>query len=200
MENQVLDHIFEPFYSTKGPGEGTGLGLSMVYGIVKAHGGHIVCESAPGLGTTFKIYLPAMEMEETREVAASGEMPAFGGETILLVDDEESILDLGDQMLTLAGYEVLKARNGKEALEIYREKKDHISLVILDLIMPVMEGTQCMEELLKVNPNAKILLTSGYATGEQAKQPIVARAKGSVVKPYRAKEILRTIRGVLDDD
>lgn len=200
MEKEVQDHIFEPFYTTKGPGEGTGLGLAMVFGIVKGHGGHIACESGPGLGTTFKIYLPVMEMEETLEVAGSGEMPAFGAETILLVDDEESLLDLGEQLLTRAGYTVLKARSGKEALEIYREKKDLISLVILDLIMPVMEGTQCMEEILKVNPKAKILLASGCDTDEKKKQLVEARAKGFVVKPYRVKKILRTIREVLDAD
>ena len=103
-------------------------------------------------------------------------------------------------MLTLVGYTVLKARNGKEALEIYGEKKDLISLVILDLIMPVMGGRQCMEGILKVNPNAKILLASGYTADGPTKQSMEARAKGSVAKPYKAKEILRTIRRVLDAD
>ena len=200
MTGGVVDRIFEPFFTTKQPGEGTGLGLAMVFGIVEGHGGYVTCESAPNLGTTFKIYLPAMEMEETLDVATSGEMPAFGTETILLVDDEESVMELGDQMLTLAGYTVLKARNGKEALEIYLEKRDDISLVILDLIMPVMGGSQCMEEILKVHPKAKILLASGYAADEPTKQVIEAHAKGFVVKPFKAKEILRTIRQVLDAD
>ena len=200
MDREILQHVFEPFYTTKAVGRGTGLGLATVYGIVKQHSGHIECKSKLDRGTTFSIYLPAMEMEETSDVATSGEMPAFGTETILLVDDEESVMELGDQMLTLAGYTVLKARNGKEALEIYLEKRDDISLVILDLIMPVMGGSQCMEEILKVHPKAKILLASGYAADEPTKQVIEAHAKGFVVKPFKAKEILRTIRQVLDAD
>ena len=200
MDREILQHIFEPFYTTKAVGRGTGLGLATVYGIVKQHSGHIECKSKLDRGTTFSIYLPSMEMEETSEVATSGDMPAFGTETILLVDDEELVIALGNQMLTLAGYTVLKARNGKQALEIYREKKDNISLIILDLIMPVMGGSQCMKEILKVNPNAKILLSSGYTADGPTKQSVEARAKGSVVKPYKAKEILRTIRRVLDAD
>ncbi len=200
MDREILQHIFEPFYTTKAVGRGTGLGLATVYGIVKQHSGHIECKSKLDRGTTFSIYLPPMEMEEASEVAASGDMLAFGTETILLVDDEELVIALGDEMLKLAGYVVLKARNGKEALEIYRKKKDSISLIILDLIMPVMGGSQCMKEILKINPNAKILLASGYTADGPTKQSMESRAKGSVVKPYKANEILRTIRRVLDAD
>ena len=155
MDKEVLEHIFEPFYTTKGPGEGTGLGLAMVFGIVKSHKGHITCYSEPGTGTTFKIYLPAIVQEIEQDVAATQQMPAFGTETILLVDDEKSIRKLGEQMLRMAGYRVLTATNGREALEVYRSNQDRIALVILDLIMPEMGGKQCLEELLKIDPKVK---------------------------------------------
>ena len=198
MDKEVVEHIFEPFFTTKGPGEGTGLGLAMAYGIVKGHGGHINCYSEPGTGTTFKIYLPAMVRELEQEIATTGQMPAFGKETILLVDDEQSIRGMGEQLLTMAGYTVLTAANGKEGLEVYRSNKDRIALVLLDLIMPVMGGKQCLERLLEINPKVKVVITSGYSVEGHTKETLEAGAKGFVGKPYQMKDLLGTARKVLD--
>jgi two-component system cell cycle sensor histidine kinase/response regulator CckA len=200
MDKETLDHIFEPFYTTKEVGKGTGLGLSMVYGIVHQHGGHITCYSEPGKGTTFKIYFPAVEMEMNSDVAATGIMPAFGTETILLVDDEDLVRDLGKRVLERSGYTVLTAANGKEALELYKKERDKISLVILDLIMPEMGGKQCLEELLKIDPKARVLIASGYSAEGEAKGALGKGARGFVGKPYNMKGMLRSVREVLDSE
>ncbi|MBM3298647.1 MAG: PAS domain S-box protein, partial [Deltaproteobacteria bacterium] len=144
MDKETLDHIFEPFFTTKEAGKGTGLGLAMVYGIVKEHDGYITCYSEPGRGTTFKIYLPVAKIERDLDVTTTSKIPAFGTETILLVDDEEFIRDLGKRILERFGYTVLTAADGKEALNLYEEEREKISLVILDLIMPKMGGKECL--------------------------------------------------------
>ena len=123
MDQETLEHIFEPFYTTKETGKGTGLGLAMVYGIVHQHGGHIRCYSEPGQGTTFKIYFPALVSDEEVQESSARPMPRGGSETILLVDDEELIRDLGSRILTKSGYKVITASNGKEALELVPTKR-----------------------------------------------------------------------------
>lgn len=194
----VLDHIFEPFFTTKKPGEGTGLGLATVYGIVKQHNGGIVCYSQPGQGTTFKIYLPAIPREAV-VIPAQSEAPFTGGtETILLVDDEDLLRELGRRLLSKAGYTVLTAKDGLEALVIYGERIREIDLVILDLIMPLMEGRQCLEELLKINPSVKVIIASGHSLGGQGKQAMESGAKGFIGKPFDMRQILREVRNVLD--
>ena len=152
MEPEVLDRIFEPFFTTKTNGEGTGLGLAMVHGIVSQHGGYIRCYSEPGRGTSFKIYFPVSAGELISDLTLTREMPAFGTETILLVDDDDRVREMGRQMIEMGGYKVLLARSGEEALEIYAAHRDEISLVILDLIMPGMGGKRCLEELLRMDP------------------------------------------------
>ncbi len=199
MDKEVVEHIFEPFYTTKGPREGTGLGLAMVFGIVKSHKGHITCYSEPGIGTTFKIYLPAIIREIAPDVAVTREMPAFGTETILLVDDEKSILKLGEQMLAMAGYRVLTAANGREALDVYRSSQADIALVLLDLIMPEMGGKQCLEGLLEINPRVRVVIASGYSANGTTRDAVPSGARGFVNKPYDAKEILTVVRKVLDE-
>ncbi|MBI4962369.1 MAG: PAS domain S-box protein [Desulfomonile tiedjei] len=198
MSTEVVSHIFEPFYTTKKPGEGTGLGLAMVFGIVENHGGHIQCHSERGLGTNFKIFLPAMASHDEFNPADTAEMPAFGTETILLADDEEFIMELGKKILSRAGYTVLTATNGLEALRIYERNGKEIALVILDLMMPVMGGAQCLEEILKINSQARILLASGYSTDSSAEPGVRERAKGFVAKPYTVKALLETVRKALD--
>jgi len=198
MKKEVLERIFEPFFTTKRPGEGTGLGLSMVYGIVKAHGGHVGCYSEPGLGTTFRVYFPVMEvgaLTDDRKVQA---VQAGGTELVLLVDDEELIRALGERILTGAGYKVLTANNGKEALAVYRENKDDIALVILDLIMPEMGGSQCLEELLKISPELKVVVASGFSLDGRTGEIVDARARGFVQKPYKLSQMLSAVREVLD--
>ncbi len=200
MDKEVVEHIFEPFYTTKGPGEGTGLGLAMVFGIVKSHKGHITCYSEPGTGTTFRIYLPTMVQEIEPDVAVTQQMPAFGTETILLVDDEKSIRKMGEEMLRMVGYSVLTAANGKEALEVYRSNQDRIALVLLDLIMPEMGGKQCLEEILKINPKTRVLIASGFAPNRQTKEALEIGARGFVGKPYNVKGMLQSVREVLDSE
>jgi len=198
MDKDTLEHIFEPFYTTKGVGEGTGLGLAMVHGIVKNHGGHVSCYSEPGHGTTFKIYFPAVVSEEEERETIELKMPQGGSETILLVDDEELIRDLGSRILLKAGYSVLTANNGKEALEIYRKEQGRISLVILDLIMPEMGGKQCIQELLKIDSLVKVLLASGYSSARETEKTIESRSRGIVRKPYEMRGLLEAVRRALD--
>lgn len=198
MDKEVLEHIFEPFYTTKEASEGTGLGLAMVFGIVKSHKGHIICYSEPGAGTTFKIYLPAIVQQIEQDVAVTRQMPAFGTETILLVDDEKSVRKLGKQMLRIAGYTVLTATNGRKALEIYRSNRDRIALVLLDLMMPEMGGKQCLEELLKIDPRVKVVIASGYSANGPTKDALASGAKGFVDKPHDIRQVLEAVRRVLD--
>ena len=198
MPKDVLDRIFEPFFSTKNPGEGTGLGLAMVYGIVKDHGGHVMCYSEPGMGTTFKMYFPVIE-----DVAASGEFKIHaelpsGAETILLVDDEEMIRALGRKMLELAGYAVMEAGTGEEALEVYRARGRKIDLVLLDLIMPGLGGHQALAELKKMDSDVRVIITSGYSPSGHAGTVIESGAAGFIAKPFRRSDVLRTVREILD--
>jgi len=201
MDKEILKHIFEPFYTTKETGKGTGLGLAMVYGIVKSHNGYIMCYSEPGEGTTFKIYFPIIEKEAERVESKKERVPIKGGnETILLVDDEEAIRELAEDILTRFGYTVLMASNGETALEIYREKKEEINLVILDIIMPGMGGRKCFEKLLKMNPKSRIIIASGYSINGPAKEVLKAGAKGFISKPYDMKGMPQTVRKILDED
>jgi len=203
MNRETLEHIFEPFFTTKEVGKGTGLGLAMVYGIIKSHGGYIMCYSEPGEGTTFKIYLPVREGDqpapetETKSVAA---MPEGGSETILLVDDEGILRDIGKTILEQFGYTVLLAPDGETALEVYRENLEDISLVILDLIMPGMGGKRCLEEILKQDPQAKVVIASGYSINGRPKEALDRGARAFVKKPYEVTQMLREVRKVLDQD
>ncbi len=199
MDKETAEHIFEPFYTTKELGRGTGLGLAMVYGIVSQHGGFIRCYSEVGRGTTFNVYLPAIQSLVEPGVETSEVMPAFGTETILLVDDEAFVRDLGERILSKAGYTILTAANGIDALDIYRKKGKQIDLVILDLIMPKMGGEGCLKELLKIDPGVKILVASGYAPDAAAGKPLALGARGFVSKPFGVRELLRQVRKALDE-
>jgi signal transduction histidine kinase/ActR/RegA family two-component response regulator len=198
IEPELLDRIFEPFFTTKQDNQGTGLGLSMVHGVVAQHGGHIRCYSEPGVGTTFRIYFPLASSQLEGDVALTHEMPAVGTETILLVDDDIRIRDLAAEMLMLSGYDVVSASNGQEALGIYRKRKEEIALVILDLVMPGMSGTQCLKELLKIDPKVRVLISSGYSANGPGKEITSAGARGFITKPYDMKEMRRAIRGIID--
>jgi signal transduction histidine kinase/CheY-like chemotaxis protein len=202
MEKETLEHIFDPFYTTKEVGKGTGLGLAIVYGIVKNHEGYVMCYSRPESGTSFRIYLPASEaLIENEEAVESLEAksPAMGGnETILLVDDEKFIRELGVDVLGQAGYTVLTASNGEQALEVYRREKERIDLVVLDLIMPGMGGSKCLEELRKITPEAKVLIASGYSLDASSKGALEAGAAVFINKPYDTKQLLELVRKILD--
>ncbi|RLF53884.1 MAG: hypothetical protein DRN37_11005, partial [Thermoplasmata archaeon] len=201
MDRETLEHIFEPFYTTKETGKGTGLGLSMVYGIVKNHQGYIACSSEPGEGTTFRIYFPAIEsgtMEQEAEKDEERDAPG-GNETILLVDDEAFLRELGAEMLGRFGYTVLQAENGETALEIYEKKRAEISLIVLDLIMPGMGGKKCLEEILRMNPRAKVVIASGYSVNGSPQDVLDAGARGYIRKPYDLRQMLDAVREALDE-
>ncbi|UCG13079.1 MAG: PAS domain S-box protein [Deltaproteobacteria bacterium] len=201
IDRRTLEHIFEPFFSTKEAGKGTGLGLAMVYGIVKSHEGHIMCYSEPGEGTTFKIYLPVIERPSDGVELTEAETPPPGGsETILLVDDEQSVRELGERFLSTFGYTVVVASDAESALELYREEQYRPELVILDLIMPGMGGSRCLEGLLEIDPEAKVLIASGYSPQGPTREILNAGAKGFVSKPYEVRQLLEAAREVLDEN
>lgn len=199
MEPDIVERIFEPFFTTKAPGKGTGLGLSVVHGIVKNHRGVLHCESRPGAGTTFVIILPAsIGATPAQPLQDSPKPNAYGTEKILLVDDEKSILETVKDTLSLFGYRIVTAENGEQALEMYRERKDDVDLVILDLIMPGCGGKKCLADLLDINPRARVLMTSGYSSSQQTDELTRAGAAGFIHKPYRPEDLLFSIRKILD--
>ena len=199
MDQETLAQCFDPFFSTKEVGKGTGLGLSVVHGIVRSHDGHITCHSVVGMGTTIEILLPALARHDASQVGENvAKAPAGGNETILLVDDEEPLLQLGHRLLTGMGYEVVTASSGEEALDIYIRKQKSLHLIILDLGMPGMGGHNCLKAILEANPKAKIIVASGYASDAQVKETMDSGAIAFVAKPYKRADLLATVRSVLD--
>ncbi len=200
MDAETLRHAYDPFFTTKGIGEGTGLGLSTVYGIVKSHGGHITCRSEPGQGTSFAIYLPVLLQEgvRVRTVQPPRRQLQGGNETILLVDDEKAVLDIGQEALTSYGYQVLTAGSGEEALELYNRFLNRIDLTVLDLGMPGMGGYRCLEELLDITHEAKVIVASGYANNARLNHYRQAYNVSLMPKPYKVGEFLSEVRRLLD--
>ncbi len=199
MDKDTVEHMFEPFHTTKELGRGTGLGLAMVYGIVNQHGGHIECYSEVGRGTTFRVYFPAIPAVTEFDPESSAEIPPFGTETILLVDDEDLVRELGKRILSMNGYKVITASNGKEALDLYALHRETISLVVLDLVMPSMGGKDCLNAIRRLDPDAKVLIASGYSADSSANEVLSLGAKGFVGKPFRFKELLLQVRQTLDN-
>ncbi len=202
IEKEILDRIFDPFYSTKprDSNKGTGLGLPVVQGIVEQHDGYISVESEVGKGTTFRIYFPALESDKFTKTVKEIPVPMGGNETILLVEDEEPLRRLGLRILEKYGYKVLGVCDGQEAVEVYKKEQDNISLVILDIVMPRMDGKQCIQELLKINPDVKVLISSGVAQDDLIEDVVDLGAKGSLIKPYDIRGLLEKVREVLDSD
>ncbi|MCJ7776551.1 MAG: response regulator [Desulfobulbaceae bacterium] len=196
MDKKTRGRIFDPFFTTRGMGRGTGLGLASVYGIIKGHGGYIDVDSEKGSGTTFSIYLPASEKQ-----AAKREEPAEevlkGTETVLFVDDEGMIIDVGREILKTLGYQVLLARGGKEAIEVYKANKDRIDMVILDMIMPDMGGGETYDLLKEINPQIKVLLSSGYSIEGQAQEIMERGCNGFIQKPFDVKQLSAKMRKIL---
>jgi CheY-like chemotaxis protein len=197
MSQETMSHMFEPFFTTKSLGKGTGLGLSVVHGIVKQHEGFIICESEQGHGTKFNIYFPAIDSDVEIEEPETQVLALGGLETVLLVDDDNVVRDLCQRILENANYKVIIAADGQEALELYNQRKDEISLVLLDLIMPVMGGDRCLGELLALNPSLKVVIISGYHGETTANDLISAGAKAAIYKPFGPHEVLKVVRNVL---
>jgi len=191
-----MARVFEPFFTTKEMGRGSGLGLASAYGIIKGHGGYIDVESEKGYGSVFKIYLPVSEASIRKDSAVS-EAVEKGNETILLVDDEAVIIDVGSQLLEKLGYTVIKAKGGAEAIRMYQENKEKIDLVILDMIMPDVGGSEVHEKIKIIDPEVKILLSSGYSINGQAMEILNKGCNGFIQKPFNLKDFSKKIRDVL---
>ena len=197
MEKETLDRIFEPFFTTKEMGHGTGLGLATVYGIVKNHGGFINVYSEKGHGTTFNQYLPASNKQVLKEPEPVENL-LKGRKTILFVDDEKLIIDTIKELLTNLGYRVLVAFGGREAIAVYEANKDNIHMVILDLIMPDLGGGAFYDRLKELNPDVKVLLSSGYSVGGAAQDILDRGCNGFIQKPFNLRQLSQKIRRLLD--
>jgi CheY-like chemotaxis protein len=197
----ILDKIFEPFFTTKEINEGTGLGLSTVMAIVKSHQGIIDVYSELGKGTTFKVYLPAMELsaEALKVATQQNSVPRGKGETVLVVDDEASILTITSQTLRAFGYQVLTATDGAEAVAAYAEHRKEIAVVLTDMSMPIMDGSAVIRALTKINPAIKIIAASGLSSNGSVTKLNEASVKHFLTKPYTAGTLLKTMRTILDE-
>ncbi len=198
MDQKTRENIFEPFFTTKEVGKGTGLGLAMVYGMVKQHGGNINVYSEPGKGTTFRIYLPVITNEVEAEPDASLPAPLGGGETILLAEDDLQVREITGMYLREFGYKVIEAENGEEAAKRFFESKDTIAIVLLDVIMPVKNGKDAYEEIKKLNPDIKVIFMSGYTDEIISRKGILEKGFDFISKPINPETLMRKIRDVLE--
>ena len=197
MDKATRERIFEPFFTTKEMGRGTGLGLASTYGIIKNHDGFIHVYSEKGHGTTFNIYFPPSEEDVIEEKKSTVDL-LRGVETILFVDDEDMIIEVAEQLLNTLGYKVLVARSGKEATEVYRENKETIDIVLLDMIMPDMGGSDSYDRMKEINPEIKVLLSSGYSIDGQATEIMERGCDGFIQKPFKMNELSKKLREILD--
>jgi CheY-like chemotaxis protein len=196
MDKKTIEHIFEPFFTTKAMGKGTGLGLASVYGIIKAHGGYIDVKSKKKHGTTFFIYLPATK-RKIKKIAKTSDSFIKDTGTVLLIDDEEIIHDVCKDMLKTIGYKVFSSKDGKKALEIYKKNQKNIDIVLLDMIMPNMSGSEVYDRLKQINPDIKVLLSSGYSIDSEATEILNRGCNGFIQKPFNTNELSGKIREIL---
>ncbi|NBC86375.1 MAG: response regulator [Bacteroidetes bacterium] len=200
IPDEAIDKIFEPFFSTKAEGQGTGLGLSTAYSIVKSHNGFVDVESETGEGTTFRVYVPvATSSDERRGPAASGELRDGSGELILVVDDEEFILETARQTLEDAGYRVITAQGGEKAIEVMDRNGDQVEAIITDLRMPEMNGFDLIRRLRPQFPNVPIIAASGMADG-RTDDAVQAGAQTFLAKPFTAEKLQATLQDVMYED
>lgn len=198
MDNETLKKVFDPFFTTKFEQGGTGLGLASAYGIIRNHEGVIKVYSEPGHGSTFNIYLPS----SSKPIKGESNLPMrnifYGSGTILIVDDEKPILETASEMLNILGYIALQASSGEEAVSIYREHGDSISLVILDMIMPVMNGSQVLKALREIDPGVKVVLSSGYIMQGNSIKVLEYEYSSFMQKPYSIIDLSRIVHEALN--
>jgi two-component system cell cycle sensor histidine kinase/response regulator CckA len=198
FDDETKKRIFEPFFTTKEMGRGTGLGLASVYGIIKSHGGYINVHSQKDHGTTFAVYLPASGKEVRQEKAKPViKAVARGKGTILLIDDEEMIIKVGAELMQELGYKVLTARSGGEAIDVYQKNVDRIDLVVMDMIMPGMGGGETFDKLKSINPDIKVLLSSGYSIDGQASKILERGCDGFIQKPFNLNQLSEKIQQII---
>ena len=195
MDKETMERIFDPFFTTKEGG--TGLGLATAYGIIKSHSGYIDVISMKGHGTAFKIYLPASEKKVQKALKVAEPFIRETG-TALLVDDEEVILEVARNLLEAIGYRVLLARDGKEAIEVYRKHTDDIDIVLLDMVMPTMSGGEAYDGMRQINPGIKVLLSSGFSIDGEASEILQRGCNGFIQKPFRINDLAEKIREIVD--
>ncbi len=197
MDRTVMDRIFEPYFTTKPKGEGTGMGLAVVHGIVKSHGGAITVHSQPGQGTVFHVYFPLVVIDEKPAGYEAADLPR-GTEQILLVDDEEVLVNLGRQMLELLGYQVECRTSSVEALEAFRSNPDHFDLLITDMTMPNMSGERLAQKILAIKPDLPVLLCTGFSESITPEKAAGVGIKALLMKPLALFQLAQVIRTTLD--
>lgn len=197
----LIEKIFEPFFTTKEVGKGTGLGLSTVIAIVKGHEGFVNVYSEPGKGTTFRVYIPAVEnpSQVTCHAPEQTTLPRGNGETILLVDDEPSLSIIASSTLESFGYRVLTAADGAEAVAVYLEHRAEVAVVLTDMMMPVMDGPAMIHAMMRINPAVKVIATSGLNANGNLTKVAEMRVKHFLIKPYTAETLLKTLRAILEE-
>jgi two-component system cell cycle sensor histidine kinase/response regulator CckA len=196
MDRQTMARVFEPFFTTKEMGRGTGLGLASVYGIVKGHGGYIYVESEQGVGTIFSFYLPASD----KKVLPSAKGPLVltkGSGTVLLVDDEADVLNVGKDLIEAMGFQVLTAADGQEAVEVYERHSDEIDLVLLDMVMPKMGGGEAYDRIKAINPGVRVLLSSGFSVDGEAGKIMQRGCDGFIQKPFTVERLQEKMKEIL---
>ncbi|MCD6197059.1 MAG: response regulator [Deltaproteobacteria bacterium] len=200
MNKATQQKIFDPFFTTKEIGRGTGLGLASVYGIIKNHEGFITVSSKEGEGSTFIIYLPASEKKIIEEEGkGEGSVKDIKkSRTVLLIDDEDMIVEVGREILGILGYKVLTARSGEKGIEIYQQNKDQIDVIILDMVMPSMGGTETYNRIKKIDPDVKFLLSSGYSVDKEASKILNGSRNGFIQKPFTINQLSENMRKILD--
>jgi CheY-like chemotaxis protein len=198
MAPDIVNRIFDPYFTTKEKGDGTGLGLATVHGIVKNHGGSILVESAPGSGSAFHVYLPHANAVQLPNRETPAHLLPKGCERILLIDDEDELVIVGRDMLQHLGYQVVKATSGQEALAIFRKKPEQFDMVLTDMTMPDMTGDTLSRELLKIRPDIPVILCTGYSEKIDAVEARQIGIRAFVLKPLTLGQLAQTVREVLD--
>ncbi len=198
MAQETTENIFEPFFTTKEVGKGTGLGLSMVYGIIKQHNGNIDVHSEVGKGTTFRIYLPLTQTRRGEISKPVQALPGGKGETIIIAEDEPQVREIMMSLLQKNGYKIIEAENGEEAIRKFKENRGVVSLILLDVIMPVKNGREAYEEMKGIEPGVKTIFMSGYTDDIISRKEILEEGSDFISKPINPDTLMRKIRDVLD--